>query len=1000
LNLALKLAPELRPNTIKLTKIMSPKTPDFAWLCLVPFFFLQLCFLLFFVVKAQAVTLTSDQTDYTTTEDITTSGSGIISSLSGSDSSLNKITNTYTITTGNFGNTSSAYGIKVTGSYNQVTNDVDAAIITTGSSGRGISISDSSLAINSGTINTDGTSSYGIYAGGDADVITNYGTINTANSRAYGIYLNGDNGSVTNSGTINAEQSYGIYGNGNANQIFNSGTINTTSGSTSYGIYVSAASSSTASSDSYNIVDNSGIINSSSHGIYFKDSYTQISNSGTINSGSDSGSYGIKSEGDNSTITNSGDITSAKYAIYNSSEGTIINNSGNLTGSVLLGSATLNILGGTIDGIVYGSSGAGIVNIGAESDSASGAAISFDQLSDFTELDTLKINAGSTLNSYATIDAATILLDENSTLILNSGSSVDNVIQGVSDGVGILNINDISFSPSQTIGALGSSLAALNIGSAATLTTGNDIYATDLLISGNLNFYDADNLTIFGNVTGSGFGVFNIASESQKISGNFSLLSGDTFAVSLENNGAGNLTVEGAATIDNNSKLAITTASNQGYIVDGTQYSIISGNTDSAIQSIDSSNISVNDSNSNVYGLLRFTTQSTSDSLILNISRLSASEVTSNQNTQNIYQNLNEIGAGSSGKLLAFEEYLDNSGLTGDAITQTINQLAPQSTKTDLAVSSNITKNSIATIEARLNKINNTADSDMGNNLKHGIWIQSFGSSENQDAVESDDGYTANSIGFVLGADREFFDTILADKSLFGISLSYARSEVKSADSSKKNLIGAYQVNFYNGQTFGQYFLDTIASFTWNQYSADRAITAVDSTVSAHYNGQIYSAKVTAGRVKKFPHNLSLTPEISLNFLRNNIEGYSEDGGDTLNLDVSKVSADFLEGRIGLNLGWVTKFAEFPEFEKFLVNLKSSYGYSFINDAPVTTVNFSGQDSMFNAQISHLDRQSLKLGFIAEAYHIDSTTFSINYNFEYKPTFRSQFISLKIRHKF
>ena len=79
--------------------------------------FLKLCFLLFFIDQAKAVTLTSGQTDYATTADITVSGVGISSSLSGTSSSLNKITNLHTITTGNSGSTSSAYGIKTTNNY-------------------------------------------------------------------------------------------------------------------------------------------------------------------------------------------------------------------------------------------------------------------------------------------------------------------------------------------------------------------------------------------------------------------------------------------------------------------------------------------------------------------------------------------------------------------------------------------------------------------------------------------------------------------------------------------------------------------------------------------------------------------------------------------------------------------------------------------------------------------------------------------------------------------
>ena len=179
---------------------------------------LRICLIFCFTFKAHAVTLTFDQNNYSTSANITTNGVGISSSFSGSISSPNQIRNLHIITTGNSGATSSAYAIRSSGSYNQVINEINASIITTGSSGRGISIANNSSAFNSGSIITQGTSSYGLYGGGDDNSLTNAGSILTNNSSAYGIYINGDNNYALNSGTINS-QTYGIYGNGNNNDI-------------------------------------------------------------------------------------------------------------------------------------------------------------------------------------------------------------------------------------------------------------------------------------------------------------------------------------------------------------------------------------------------------------------------------------------------------------------------------------------------------------------------------------------------------------------------------------------------------------------------------------------------------------------------------------------------------------------------------------------------------------------------------------------------------------
>lgn len=946
--------------------------------------FLTLGFLIFFARTAKAITLSPGDIDYTTSGDITISGVGINSTLVGTSSSLNKIKNTFTITAGP---ASRAYGIKVTGNYNQITNFTGAAILTTGNSGRGISIVNNATVINQGSISTQGTTSYGIYAGGNNNTISSSGSISTINTTSYGIYLNGDSNSAVNSGSISTKV-YAIYGNGNENQITNNGTINTSVSSSAHGIFVSAGTSSTASISSFTSVNNSGTINSSGNGIYVKDNYTSITNSGAITTASSSSIYAIRNEGDNSTISNSGSLTSTNYAIYNSGANVVIKNSGAVSGAVEIGGGTLNIFGGTISGAVNSSSGAGNINVG----SLAHPDIIFNQNAAFANINDLTITSESTLNSAAEISANRILVDADSVLTFLSGSSINADIQGVSDSVGVVNISGAALEVENSIGISGKSLGNLNINSGASLTATNDIYATSISLGGNLIYSESDNLTIFGSLAGSGSGTINIGSKNQTIAGNFSLNSGDSLAVALKNNGAGELTVRDAAVINANSKLAISTSSDQGYIANGMRYAILKAASGS-IAPISASNISVNGKDSNIYGLLKFGSSATSDSLILTIDRLSAAEVTKNKNAQNIYQNLSDIGASSSGKLLDFQEYLENSVFSGEVLAKTLNQLAPQSTKAALATTNNVVSNSITIIEDRLEKVNLQKANRV---LKNSLWIQGFGGALMQKEIADDDGYNANSVGIAFGRDGEFWNKIRV-----GASLSLAKSSIKDLDGHKKNLIDTYQANIYGSKNSGKFFIDGVAGLALNQFNSERSILAVDANASAKYFGQTYAVKIKSGMVNDLQNGFRLTPEVSLNFLHNNISGYSEKGADELNLNVGGVSANFLEGRIGLNLGYSSEvFRELPEFQKFAGTLKISYGQAFINDAPATQASFVNQKTNFISQISHLDNSSLKLGAEVFAYHKDNTNLSADYTFERKATADSHFILLKIREEF
>jgi uncharacterized protein with beta-barrel porin domain len=921
---------------------------------------------LFLKTPAHALTLSAGDTNYTTSANITESTtSGIYSNFEGTSLAPRTITNAHIITA--TGSSDNGYGIRVGKSYNQVTNQLGATIVTSGSSGRGVSVFDFSTVTNAGSISTSGTTAYGIHARTSSSV-SNSGSITTTNSDdAFGIYLSGNNSSANNSGTISTND-YGIYSKGNDSTINNSGAITTTANSSAHGIFVSAASASTASSTSFSTVVNSGTISASGNGIYTKDAYTEITNSGTISASS----YGIRTEGANSTITNSGSVNS----IYNSGTGSVINNSGNILGDLVLGAGTINISGGSISGTVDGSLNTGSVNINA----------AFNQTAAFLDLNNLNINSASTLTSSASISANAISIGAGSSLTLASGSSLSASIQGASNSVGTLNVAT-NFSATSEIGISGNSLAALNINSGAVLTVVNDIYATNILLNGVLNFNGAENLTIFGSASGSGSGTINLGTNSQAIEGNFTLNSGDTLGTTLGSGTAGNLVVSGVATIDANAKLAITPTTSQGYIVGGTQFRLVSAGSGSSVSSISDSNISVNGNSSNIYGLLKFTTATAGDTLVLTVDRLSAESATSNKNTQSIYTNLNEIGAASSGKLSDFQGYLDSSGFTGDKLTAALKQVAPQSSKANLAVTSDIARNSILTSETRLAKARQ--------HLKTGTWVQSFGNSATQNEVKDDDGYKANSLGIIVGADKE-----TDSNATTGVALSFARSDVKTPDNLKKNLITSVQLGFYLGQNFDKYFVDSFAGFAWNAFSSNRAITALDTNATARFSGQTYVAKIKTGRIFKLKNHFSFTPEASINILHNSVASYSENGADELNLKVGAVAANFLEARIGANLGHETKFLEVPEFKKVTSVLKFSYGRAFVNDAPTTSASFDGQALSFKSEISQIDSDSLRLGLEFAAHHEDFVSFSADYSLEKKASLQSHFLGVKIRQEF
>lgn len=954
---------------------MSFRNHHGQFLCLAVFFFV-----IFYNNEVPAVTLVAGQTDYTTTSDITTSGVGISSSLSGTSSSYNKITNNFTITTGNSGATSSAYGIKSTGSYNQIINSLGAAIVTTASSGRGISIASNSIVSNAGSIVTQGSTSYGIYAGSSNNNITNSGSILTSNSTSYGIYLAGDNNILNNSGLVNTRV-YGIYSDANSNRITNSGTIVTTVGSSAHGIFVSAGSSSTATALSHGVVGNYGVINANAHGIYNKDNYSEITNSGVITSGVGASNYGIRNEGDYVTISNSGNISATNYAIYNSGVGAIINNSGAINGGIMIGAGTLNISGGTISGDVDGSENNGSVTIAS--------AVNFNQNANFSALNSLTISDGATLNSSATIDANTIFLGHNAVLSLGEGSSLSGVIEALGPSQGSLNIYSTSLKLSDQVGSATNPLSNISIASDSVVSAAANIYADQILLAGTLNFDTTNNLTLSGELVGSGSGTFNLGSNNQQIDGDLILLSGDTLQISTDDNGAGKLVVTGSVSIASGVKIAINNTQNQNYTADNTSYQILTSNAASSLPTeISSADILLNGTNSNISGLLEYNVSTSANDIVLNVNHLSATQVTKNTNAQNIYQSLVNIGAESNGKLRQFQQYLDQQTPNSSQVTRLINELAPQSSKAALATTANVVSNSIAISQRRLHQ-------SRQDSLHEGSWGQIFGSAIAQDQVASDDGYKANSAGIAFGIDRE-----ISPQSMVGAAFAISKSAIKMTDSTKQNLVDTYQINLYGSKNFGKYFIDGIVAAALNRFDSNRAINTLNSNAVARYFGQTYVAKFKTGFEQKLKNGFSISPELDLNLFHQEIAGYSEKGAEELNLTVSKVAANFVEMRSGINLGFSDKIQELPEFRKIAILTRISYGRALINDSPTTTAGFQGQSQSFDSKITHRDNDSVKLGFELAAFHKDDVKFSFDYELERKRTYGSHFAVFKVRQEF
>ncbi len=835
-----------------------------------------------------------------------------------------------------------------------------------------------SLNLKSGAITSNYTA-ISLNTSGSTNITTASGTnISSTGAAIVNSSLGATNLTIMNAGSIISSSGQAMQTLGNFSSkllVVNSGLIQGGSGS----IHIAASTF----RDTTIINESGGVINGRIAFVVTSAAISSITNSGTIN----------------------GNVDSSVALHYNDLD--ITNNAGSINGNILLGnheSSSFTLNGGSINGNLTSGNASQLLNLNGGSFNGNISLFSGSALN----LATTELN-GSLDSSSA--NSASVNLTDNNTI--KSGSAL-----GSTNGLSAINISN-----DKIINVNGSIKAQnLNIGSNATLNLGSDnIYANTTSLNGTLNFGNT-NRAINSNIVGSGAGAINLNRASHNIIGNLTLKNGDSLNINLINaNTFGKVTVTGITSIDANTNLNVAISPNYGFIASGSKYTIVDGQDGSFISAINDSKININNSNTNQFSILTFTTNSVNNDLILSATRKPAEAITSDSSSQSAYNVINEIGASATGELKSLQEYLDSSS-SSSQVKEALNSITPQDNNSIKFSHVNVINNSVKTAENRMDEIrfasldtssisktsdatiaeasyeggnsnNKSSGLSLGDSLEdNGIWAQTFGTAAKQNNINENDGYDSKSLGFAFGYDRE-----VAKDTRLGLGLSYANSHIKSSDSLKTTNIDTYQINAYSGHSFGKYFLDTVLGFAWNDYTSNRTISVVNSVANANYQGQTYITKVRGGFVKDIGNGFNITPETSLNFVRNDTNNYTENGAGTVNLNVKGSSSNFLEGRLGLNLGYrmTTK-----KHTKISPKISASYGYNFLNNRQTTTSNFVGQTATFNNLSSKIDPKSLKLGGGIDIYGANSFVVSGEYIMEKRDKYQSHSGVLRVRFEY
>jgi outer membrane autotransporter protein len=671
--------------------------------------------------------------------------------------------------------------------------------------------------------------------------ITSQGSLITSGYAALQVTYEGSLGSLNNAGILSGTNGYSVYNAGTIGTIDNSGTI--ANPSTTGALYLESGSQT-------DLINNSGLIgdtNSSNYG-YAIYNYGNLNTLNNKANGTITGAIGLYNNGYISSIENAGTISNNSNG--QSGDGAIFN-IGTIDSIVNTGTITSNYTNGIAGGSVairnYGNIGS-ITNIGTMSSN------NFAILTDSSRLNAISeiinsglISAPQAIYSYNTNRFSAPLQITNSGTIAGDISNYGSTAMTFSGGTqtqGVLT----GYAPN-SIGYIFTNGQNVTF-SSGSLLLNDHIYATGANV---LN--DAASIQV--NAPIIIYGDYHQNSTAALLLGvnNAAVPSDNTATAS----GFGRLTVNGAATIEQGSRITLVRTGNSYQFATGQRYVVVSANSantqynanalhykavgyNGAVKGTEYNDgtrsalvVSLEEAPvmpvaSVVPGVAVVPVSGTQSQAITSSSKASGSENLANR--QGAIAALNGLKqySGISPQLL--ELYNASLALSGTSEANRAGEQlsSSQNINASAATGSAVTK-AMTVVGNRMNSVRSgqtTGASGVATGDAYdewAFWGQPFGGFARQDSTRDVSGYKAKFGGLLLGADRAIGDNWRA-----GAAVNYSNTSVRGTDnlSNDRSTADNYGVIGYAGYTGNPWYLNLSAGVNHQSY---------DSTRNAEFTG-------------------------------------------------------------------------------------------------------------------------------------------------------------------
>lgn len=267
-----------------------------------------------------------------------------------------------------------------------------------------------------------------------------------------------------------------------------------------------------------------------------------------------------------------------------------------------------------------------------------------------------------------------------------------------------------------------------------------------------------------------------------------------------------------------------------------------------------------------------------------------------------------------------------------------------------------------------------SADTNLAGPL--GVFVNAVGGFGRKDTTADEAGFHFHNVGVTAGADYRFTTNLAA-----GLALSYLRTNADFNSNLGDADTNTFGISLYGTYYVGGFYVDALTGFSWHHYDTARNIVygpgpdadpapnqppaqPVNRTATSDTDGRQFTIDVGVGYDFRLGAT-TLTPYTRVEYLNLQIDGYTEQGADGLNLKVRDQSAESLLTVLG---GRVAHAVSTP-FAVLVPQVRGEWRHEFLNNQRSTKAQFANDpfDTLFTIPTDNPDRDYFALGAAVSA---------------------------------